>query len=121
MNPQLFPTLAANGAVTALIGSNPVRCYPFGLAPENVAKPYAVWRIVSGRPENYLGTTPDIDTFTTQIDIYAESLASARNVATAMRNAIEPVAHITRWGGESRDLETMNYRINFDVDWFASR
>ncbi|MCY1313369.1 hypothetical protein D9M70_638860 [compost metagenome] len=56
-----------------------------------------------------------------QIDIYADSAASARTAAKTLRDAIEPHAHITRWGGESRDPETKNYRVSFDVDWWTPR
>ena len=119
--PPVFATCAASSAVKALIGTAPTRLYLFGMAPQNVAYPYAVWQQVGGVPENYLGQAPDIDSFTTQIDVYANSQAEARAVADALRDAIEPVAHIVRWGAESQDPETKRWRSSFDVDWWTPR
>lgn len=121
MVPPIFEMAAADPAATALLGSAPVRLYPFGEAPQGVTLPYAVWQLVSGAPENYLAGRPDIDGFTLQVDVYASTGASARAVGAALRDAVELTAHVTRWGGESRDTETGRYRLSFDVDWFVSR
>jgi hypothetical protein len=121
MFPPIFQVAAADPGVTALLGTDPVRLYPFGEAPEGTALPYAVWQLVSGSPENYLAGRPDMDGFTLQIDVYAAAGASARAVGEALRNAIELRAHITRWGGESKDKETGRYRLSFDVDWLTPR
>jgi len=121
MFPPIFPAVAASSAVKALIGSNPVRFYQFGLAPQNVQKPYAVWQRMFGSPENYLGDVPDADSFTLLVDVYASSADSARSVALALRDAIEPVAYITTWLGESIDPDTKNNRFSFQVDWIVLR
>ncbi len=121
MFPQIFQVCAANAAVKAALGASPVRLYPFGEAPQGVAKPYAVWQTIGGLPENYINQRPDMDRFALQVDVYADTATAARNAAKAMRDAIEPHAHITRWGGESRDPETNNYRVSFDVDWWTKR
>ena len=121
MYPPIFATCKAVAAVTALIGTSPVRLYPFGEAPQGVTKPYAVWQTIGGAPENYIDCAPDIDSMAIQVDIYSTTAASARAVAVALRDAIEPVAHITSWRGESRDDETNHYRWSFDVDWWIQR
>jgi len=121
MYPPIFATCAAVPAVTALIGTSPVRLYPFGDAPQAVAMPYVTWQLVSGIPENYISQTPDIDRFGLQIDCWANTASAARSVAMALRDAIEPHAHIVAWRGESRDNDTLHYRYSFDVDWFVSR
>ena len=121
MYAPIFVTASASSAVKALIGSNPVRLYLFGDAPQGVTKPYVVWQTISGVPENYISQVPDIDSYTIQVDIYADTASSARAVAKELRDVIEQVAHIVRWGGESRDDETNNYRFSFDVDWFVYR
>lgn len=118
---MIFPTCAADPAVTALLGTSPVRLFPFGMAPAGVVKPYAVWQQVGGSPENYLTGVPDIDSTTLQVDVYATTISSAQAVAVALRDAIEPVAHVVAWRGESRDTETGNYRVSFDVDWWTDR
>jgi len=117
----IFPVVAGSAAVTAVLGSAPVRFWPFGEAPENSVLPYSVWQQVSGSPENYLGDLPDLDSYTLQIDVYASTGSSARAAAKAIRDAIEPHAHIVAWRGESRETETKLYRYSFDVEWMTPR
>jgi hypothetical protein len=121
MYPPIFQVCAANAGATALLGSSPVRLYPFGEAPQGVQLPYAVWQTIGGFPENYLGEIPDADTFSIQIDVYAATPESARSVATAIRNAIQTRANIVSWNGEDRDKDTRNYRVGFSVDWIVRR
>lgn len=123
MFPAVFPAVASSAPCVALLkdGSGPVRFYQFGMAPQNVQKPYAVWQRVFGAPENYLGQRPDIDLFTLQIDVYASAADQARTVAAALRDALEPVGHITSWLGESIDPETKNYRFSFQQDIWTPR
>lgn len=124
MYPPIFPTIAASSAVKALIGSNPVRFYQFGQNDTQPSTyPYAVWQRIGGSPENYMGMAPDIDSFSVQIDVYATSANSARNVAAAIRDAIEQpqAAHITNWLGESRDPDTQSYRFTMLTDWWTPR
>ena len=121
MYPPIFEVCKANAGVVALLGSNPLRLYPFGEAPQGVLTPYAVWQQVGGSPENYLAGRPDIDGFSQQVDVYGKTAAEVRAVAMAIRDAIELRAHIVAWRGESRDPETKNYRSSFDGDWFVHR
>ena len=121
----IFQIVAASSAVTDLLGTAPVRFWPFGDAPEptesGYALPYAAWQTVNGTPENYLGNAPDLDSYTLQVDVYAATGSSARAAAKALRDAIEPHAHIVAWRGESREAETKMYRYSFDVEWHAHR
>lgn len=119
--PPIFKYAAASAQVQALLGSNPVRFYMFGRAPQNVAYPYAVWHVASGSPENYITNLPDIDMFSIQVDVYAKEAAQARDCAAALRDAFEPYAHVVSWRGETRDAETGSYRSSFDVDWYVDR
>lgn len=125
MFPPVFQTVDVP-AVRALLqtGTGPLRFYLFGRAPQNGPYPYAVWQLAYGSPENYLNEVPDIDTLGIQVDVYAtpsQGPSVARQVAEALRDAIEPVAHITSWRGESQDPSTNNYRIGFDADWWVKR
>lgn len=117
----IFAVCAASQAVNSLIGGDTLRLYPFGLQDDNVIYPYAVWQNITGSPENYLAQRPDADFFTLQVDAYADTVDEVIAVATALRDAIEPHAHITRWGGQERDPETKRYRYSFDVDWIVNR
>ena len=125
MIPPIFQTVSASTEVKSLIGTSPVRFWSFDSAPEPTSTfygvPYCTWQLITGSPENRLCDVPDTDNYTTQIDVLAETASSARDVAEAVRDAIEPVAYITRWGDEDRDTETGLYRISFDVDWIALR
>ena len=105
----------------SLLGASPLRLYPFGMQDDRIVYPYAVWQNISGEPENYLAQRPDADSFTIQIDAYADTPDEVIAVAAALRNAIEPHAHIVRWGSQSRDSETKRYRYSFDVDWIVPR
>lgn len=122
MTPPIFQICSQSAVVTALLGSGTnLRLYSFGEAPESVAKPYAVWQLVSGAPENCLAGRPDADGITLQVDVYGTTSTSVRQVRDAIRDAIELSAYVTRWGGEARDSVTKNYRTGFDVDWIVPR
>jgi hypothetical protein len=122
MTAPIFQVCSQAAGVTALLGAGAaLRLYSFGEAPEGVAKPYAVWQLVNGSPENYLAGRPDVDGFSLQIDVYGTTGTSARKVRDAIRDAIELRANVTRWGGETRDPTTKNYRTSFDVDWIVRR
>jgi hypothetical protein len=117
----IFSVCSADTGVQALLGVTPHRLYPFGEAPEDVAKPYAVWQLVTGSPENYLAGRPDMDGYTLQVDVYAVTAASAREVTDAIVHAIELKSNIVSWGGEKKDTATKLYRSSFDVDWLVPR
>lgn len=120
MYPPVYSVCAADASVTALLGSPP-RLYPFGEAPQGVATPYANWQVITGSPENYLHGRPDMDGFTLQVDVYADTASAAISAAAAVRDAIELHAYIVRWGGHTRDPDTQRYRVSFDIDWLTPR
>lgn len=121
MFPPVFSVCAGSSAVKAALGTSPVRLYPFGQAPQDVALPYAVWQVVSGGPENLICEAPDLDIYLVQVDVYAATEATALSAAKALRDAIEPVAHIISWRGESVDATTNHRRFSFDVEWHVPR
>lgn len=118
---SIFTTCAASQAVKDLLGTNPVRLYPFGMQDDSIVYPYAVWQNIGGSPENYLNQRPDADRYSLQVDVYGDTDADVIAVARALRDAIETKAYITRWGDQSRDPETKRYRYSFDVDWITIR
>ena len=121
MSPPIFAVCAADPGVTALLGSGPTRLYLFGMAPDKVAKPYAVWQQISGSPDNYLSGRPDIDANGLQIDVYADTAKSAGEVAAAIQRAIELECNVTGYNGDSQDPVTKNYRSSFNVAWLVNR
>ena len=121
MYAPIFAVCFADAAVGAALGTAPMRLYSFGQAPQGSTAAYATWQSIGGSPENYLGDRPDIDQFALQVDCWAATVSEVRAVAMALRDAIEPHAHITRWGGESHDAATGLFRYSFDVLWHVSR
>ena len=121
MNPPVFPILNVSIAVKALLGNNPLRVYPFGEAPESVAKPYATYSVFNGIPENYLNTKSDMDNLGTQIDIWAETAASCSECFNAIRSALETEGHLTSFSGSERDDQTRLYHARMDFDFFKNR
>lgn len=121
MYPPIYTVCKADAGVTAQLGSPEPRLYAFGEAPQDDALPYAVWRIPTGAPENYINQVPDIDNWTVQVDVYAARGSQAIDAAEALRDAIEPHAHIVRWGAQDTDPDTGNRHISFDVSWFVPR
>lgn len=125
MYPPVFQSLNVP-AVQAVLktGTGPLRLFPFGQAQQNSDLPYAVWSIRGGAPENYLNQAPDIDQLPVKFDIYATPAQGSDQVlavATALRDAIEPYAHITAWLGDGIDPDTKNLRFTFIADWWVNR
>lgn len=121
MNPQLFPLLNASTAVRLLLGSNPLRVYPWGEAPAVPRKPYAAYGVYNGNPENYVSNVPDIDNKGTQIDIYAEDATKCAQCFTAIRDVLEPHAHMTSFSTPQRDPETQLYSARMEFDFWEAR
>lgn len=117
----IFEICSASPAVTNLIGTDPVRLFPFGLASQQVLAPYVLWQNIGGSPENYLGSLPDSDGYSIQVDVYGVDATDAIDVARAIRDAVEPNAYITGWGNTNRDYDTGLYRYNFTVDFLVNR
>ena len=121
MIPPVFTLLNASSAVKALLGSSPLRVYPWGEAPQTTAKPYATYIVFNGQPENTHGDTPDMDALSTQVDIWATSCSSCLSVAEAVRDALEPYAHMTSFSSSAPDEETALFRQRMDFDFFDER
>lgn len=121
MNPDLFQILDSNTQVKLLLGANPLRMFPWGRAPQNVRKPYGVYAVYNGLPENYLGNLPDIDNKGTQINIYAENADSLEAVYLAVRNALEPHAHMTNFSTPALDDITDLYSGTMEFDFWDER
>lgn len=121
MNPQLFPILDSNSSVKSLLGSSPLRVFPWGRAPQDVKKPYGVYAVYNAIPENYLGEVPDIDNKGTQINLYADTSQSLQDCFIAVRNAIEPYAHMTSFATPDLDADTDLYSCRMEFDFWDER
>lgn len=119
----IFALALDNPTVVGLLktGTGPLRFYLFGEADQNTAKPYAVWQTVGGSPENFLGTAPDADAWTTQVDVYGLTASSSRAIAFALIEAFQGAAYVTSYNGEYKEFDTKLYRYSFSVEWFTHR
>lgn len=119
MFPPVFTTLKNAAAVTAIIGTTP-RAYRHAEAPQDTTRPYVTWN-VSGAPENHLSGTPTTDRVSVQLDCWHQTDEGVVDLATAVRDAIEPLAHMTSYPIDQREPETKLYRITLQFDWFVDR
>lgn len=124
MWPPLQSTVYNHAPARALLGSNPFRFYLFGKIPETPGAselPYVAWQVINGSPENYLNRVPDMDEMTLQVDVYGQDQAQVTAASVAVRDAIEPKAHITFWRNMGQDPDTKLYRFTFVLDWHNPR
>lgn len=121
MDVPFYTTCKADAVVQTLLGGTAPRIYPFGQAPEGVAKPYVVYQWIGGSPFNMMNCRSDADRASLQVDVYGITTQSTTTVAKAIRNAIELQSYITGYRGDMRDEETKLYRTSFDVDWLVNR
>ncbi len=121
MIPPIFATLNAAAPVTALIGSNPCRCYPFGQAPQGTLIPYVTWQTISGTPTNKLTQGSFYDTMRAQIDCWAATGAASIALAEVVRTALEPVGVCVSLNLNEKDAETGIYRYSMDFEFIKAR
>lgn len=121
MLPPIFALLKAAPAVTAIVGANPVKVYRHGTAPQGTTAPYIVWSVISGVPENNLSDLPPVDRVTVQVDAYHTTDQGVVDLAKAIRDAIEPHAHMTGMPVDQRETETQLFRIALQFDVWQGR
>ena len=125
MFPPVFRTLKASEDVRNIIqsGSGAPRIFRHGAAPQDAERPYITWIVVSGIPENNLSDLPPVDRVTVQVDAWHPTDAGVEALALAVRDAIEPHAHMTNGPLlDDRDLANSKlFRIAMQFDWFVDR
>lgn len=119
MVPPVYALLSADAAVTALVPASRIRGQ--GYAGETPVAPYITWQTVSGVPANYIAGRPGIDAFRVQIDIWANDATSAKQIATAVRDALELNAHCVSIMGESFEADTKLFRYSYDWAFHTPR
>ncbi len=121
MYPDIFDLVADSVTATDLIGTSPVRFWPAGHVRQNEERPYAVHQLVYGTPENTLSCVPDVDNLAIQVDAYAKTVSDSRAVGAAVRDAIEPAAHMVAHNGETWEPETGLYRVSMTFEFWTYR
>jgi hypothetical protein len=120
MIPPVYPLCARSAAVISLL-DNPPRVFPFGEATENTPRPYAVWQIVGGGPDNCLDSSADSDSYIVQVDVYGKTDISVLDAAGAVIAALEVDGYVTAYNGSARDAETKDYRYSFTAEFVIPR
>jgi hypothetical protein len=123
MTPNVFQIVSASTVCRQLLGAPPkMRFVEFGEAVQGDDKiAYAVWQLISGLPAKYLGQMPDNDETRIQVDVYASQQLVARAAAIAIRDAIEPHAHMVSFAQRQRDATTRSYGYLMDFQFFTDR
>lgn len=123
--PAVFSYATASTGVTARLGTNPTRFWPFDISPApndaGYGLPYATHQLVYGTPENTLGCAPDTDLVGIQVDVYASTASDARAASEALRDAMEPHGHVVSLLGEEWEQATGLYRTGFTVEFWQDR
>lgn len=109
MNPKVFPTLAADAGVQALVAD---RIYPV-TAPQDVAKPYIVFTPVGLSAEQYFARPDDVDYDRVSFDCWATDFPAAQAIAKAARNAFSGNGYIAS-AFDDYDPDTKLYRCSLD-------
>ena len=119
MLPPVFQVLKDSPAVMAFVGGQPPRIFRAGSAPQDVDRPYITWQLVTGVPENNLSDPPPVDRQSVQVDCWHQLDKQIDAMATAVRDAVEPHAHMTSVLLHEREPETRLYRIAMQFDFWG--
>jgi hypothetical protein len=118
MFPPVHQTLLQDSTVQSLIGS---AIYRHDDAASDIVGDYAVWS-VSGAPLNNLSDLPPVDQWTVSVTVWSDDDQRVETIAQAIRDALEPVAHLISIPVDNRDRgATKRYRITMQFDWWFSR
>lgn len=118
MIPPVFATLSAATPVTNIVGD---RIYRHGDGVQDVPRPYVTFYVLIA-PENTLSELPAIDKVSVTVDCWSPSDAEVEALATAVRDAIEPLAHMVNTLIDNRDRQnTKLYRMTLQFDWWNPR
>ena len=120
----LYTRAMLSPAVVALLadGKGSIRLWPFKLAPLNAQLPYVTWQNIGGEPNNNVSDRPDADSFSIQVNVWAETSAQLWGVTNALRDIMEVEGcTIVRWGNTEVDAQTKALGYDFDADWITYR
>jgi len=109
-------------AVTALVGTNPVRVYRAGYAPQDAPLPHVTWQVIAGSPDATLDL-PGMDNHRVQVDCWAADSASCIALARVVRDAMENDGEnvMVSINGDDVDPDTKEYRWSMDFSIWTPR
>lgn len=120
MNPNVYAALSVP-AVTALVAQ---RIYRNGHAPQDTARPYITWQVVGGGPLNNLSDNPNMDNMRVRVWCYSNESAgsaAARNLAKAVRDALEAVTHVIAGPFDDFEPDTRLFVWVMDAEFWDAR
>ena len=118
MLPPIYAALVGDSSVLGIVDT---RIWRHGDAPQDVSRPYVTWD-ASIAPENTLSELPGIDRVTVTINCWSLDDSEVEALATAVRDAIEPHAHLISMPVDNRDRpNTALYRMALQFDWWLPR
>jgi hypothetical protein len=125
--PPIFTILKNAAAVTALIGTNPCRCFPAGNIPQvpidqqTAQVPAVTWQTIGGAPYNVLADVPAADYQRVQLDCWSLDFDTTQTLADAVLAALAGAGYCVSFNGHDYDEETRRYRASFDFSFITSR
>lgn len=120
MLPPIY-SLLDTSELQALLGNNPLRVYRHGRAPQDTSVDYVTWQVVAGVPENTLSDLPGHDRLSIQLDCFSTTDRGVETLARAVRDAMEPHAHMTGIPVNERETATKLFRISLQFDYWLAR
>jgi hypothetical protein len=118
MLPPVYTWLTGSSPVETIVGT---RVYRHQSAPQDTTRPYVTWGLLTGAPENELSDLPVIDRCSIEVDCWHQTDEGVEDLATAVRNAIEPYGHMLAVTVDLREPETKLYRMSMQFDIWLSR
>jgi hypothetical protein len=112
----LYSVLKADPTVAALVVSGGVtRIYPLEV-PQDVVMPAVVYQRIASAPEVTLDGDAGLDAVRVQVSCWAATYAGAKELAAAVRAAVNAsnLRAVTEIEIDDRDTETRQYRVIID-------
>jgi hypothetical protein len=119
--------LAADPTTTAIIGTNPVRCYLAGNIPQvqgidpNANIPCVTWQVVAGTTENLLSDPPPVDYVRVRIVCWAMTFIQADALGDAVRAALLAGGSDDGLNPDIFEPDTKRYAVTFDFKFIVAR
>lgn len=117
MFPPVYRTIHTT-AVAAIVGD---RIGRHGEIPQDEARPYIVWQVVTDLAHDHLSGSAPSDMFTIQLDCYHAEDGGVETLAAAVRAALDAALVCNRVSVNGRDPDTRLYRVGIDADFFTHR
>lgn len=105
--------LAASSGVTAICAANNINPVVF---PQSVAEPAIILEQISMAPINGLKGSEGLDASRVLVDCLTSSYTTARNLAAAVRTALEAGGALLENEQDDYDPQTETYRVS--QQWF---